>query len=986
MCPLTLKVLGDLEVVRDGRPLPLPPSKKTRALLAYLALHSRSFSREHLCDLLWEVPDDPRGSLRWSLSKLRRLVDEPGAPRILADRLSVGLDTTELDIDVVALHRLVESGVADADLDALESAVQRYRGPFLEGLELANFPDFHGWCLAERERARRAQMTALTTLVDRLGEAPERALPHAHALVRFTPHDEAAWARLVRLLLALNRPREAEQHYRLGLRRLQEAGLAPSGTLWRARRHIPGAAVAAPTPPAREEPTPLADTDPPQALVGRESELARLAALVAPEGATQAGFLLLTGEPGIGKSRLLDAAAGFAREAGALVLSASAIESDRLRPFALWVDAFQRHDAVALFGMADHDNRNRLFGALAERLAAELDARPVVLLFDDLQWGDESSAAALHHVARLHRHRPLRGVLAARDGDLDSAPAQPALLGLRRAGLLEELSLPPLPEAALMRLIATQAPGVDCTRLSQQSGGNPLLAIELARSQTPGAGGSLDELVRERLMRLDTEALEVLRWAAVIAPRLDAALLARATGLDAIRVGEALAAAERLRLLQTTERGLHFTHDLVAKSVYRSILPARRQVMHRHLAEHLAQETLLDLEYAADLAHHAQHSGDPALAAQAMVAAGRLCLRFFANDEAVRLAERGLALAEELPEARRLCLTLELHDVLLSAAPLDDWEATAGELVVLAERALEHGALAHARLGYQLASQLRWAHGQWSGAHEEALQAERVTRSADDHEQVIAMAETAKCLAMLERDLEQASTMLAEARTLAERQRLSHPALPMASGLLAWHAGHAPAAEADFKAARTLCKAYGDRLGEFQANESLMMMAVERGDFTAARARCDTLVALGERLRDGSEAPFAQAAHGLCHYALSDDATPLAEALGALREADAKHRLAWVLNRAARLDLQRGRIDAAVPRAEEALDHARVLERATEQLVAHRVLAEAYRAQGDTAAQRHHANAAAALAGHVACWAETPLGETAAGATPGAAP
>ena len=81
---LELRFLGDFEVRRDGQALPLPPSKKTRALLAYLALQPRRFRREQLCGLLWELPDDPRGSLRWSLSKLRQLVDDGEHPRIVA--------------------------------------------------------------------------------------------------------------------------------------------------------------------------------------------------------------------------------------------------------------------------------------------------------------------------------------------------------------------------------------------------------------------------------------------------------------------------------------------------------------------------------------------------------------------------------------------------------------------------------------------------------------------------------------------------------------------------------------------------------------------------------------------------------------------------------------------------------------------------------------------------------------------------------------
>jgi len=73
---LEIKVLGDLQVLRDGTAMALPPSRKTRALLAYLALTRCPHRREQLCDMFWDVPDDPRGSLRWSLSKIRPLVDD----------------------------------------------------------------------------------------------------------------------------------------------------------------------------------------------------------------------------------------------------------------------------------------------------------------------------------------------------------------------------------------------------------------------------------------------------------------------------------------------------------------------------------------------------------------------------------------------------------------------------------------------------------------------------------------------------------------------------------------------------------------------------------------------------------------------------------------------------------------------------------------------------------------------------------------------
>src|SRR5437667_915925 len=88
---LELRVLGELEVIRDGAPVALPPSRKTRALLAYLALTRRPHRRERLCEIFWDVPDDPRGALRWSLSKIRPFVDDPAYPRLVAERQTVEL-------------------------------------------------------------------------------------------------------------------------------------------------------------------------------------------------------------------------------------------------------------------------------------------------------------------------------------------------------------------------------------------------------------------------------------------------------------------------------------------------------------------------------------------------------------------------------------------------------------------------------------------------------------------------------------------------------------------------------------------------------------------------------------------------------------------------------------------------------------------------------------------------------------------------------
>ena len=86
---LHIRLLGELQLSRGGEVLPLPQSRKTRALLCYLILTPGPQRREKLCELLWQVPDDPRGSLRWSLSKLRPLVNDEGAERMDANELTL---------------------------------------------------------------------------------------------------------------------------------------------------------------------------------------------------------------------------------------------------------------------------------------------------------------------------------------------------------------------------------------------------------------------------------------------------------------------------------------------------------------------------------------------------------------------------------------------------------------------------------------------------------------------------------------------------------------------------------------------------------------------------------------------------------------------------------------------------------------------------------------------------------------------------------
>ena len=269
-----------------------------------------------------------------------------------------------------------------------------------------------------------------------------------------------------------------------------------------------------------------------------------------------------------------------------------------------------------------------------------------------------------------------------------------------------------------------------------------------------------------------------------------------------------------------------------------------------------------------------------------------------------------------------------------------------------------------------MASYVHWMHGQFAGAREDILQAERIARGGNEEEHVAGMAEAARCLAMLERDLAHADAMLMEAKALAARKVMTHIAIPAALGMLRFHENKLDESVELFKEARMLARSRGDRLDEFQANEYLAMIDFERGRHDAARTHCKALMELGDKLREGSERPFAHALDALCLYALEDDAAPLESALHDLRTADAKQRLAYTLTRAALLDVERNRPGDALARATEALAYAEALDRPTERALAHTALARAHRAVGDTASFAKHCAALKSFAqAPIAHWA-----------------
>ncbi len=971
---LSLRFLGEIELRRGRRRLSLPPSKKTRALLAHVALSPRPIRRERLCTLLWDVTDDPRGALRWSLSKLRSLVDDASTTRLLADRETVAFDATAARIDVVAVRAALARGPEHLPTPALTALAQEFRGEFLEGLELPGFLEFQAWCIGQREEMRQLQAAVLRTLVARCADRPADALPHARALVQCDPLDEEARALLVRLLLADHRPREAAEHYRSAKRVLLELGRPLAGALETA--WATATSVDAPSPDV------VATTLPPDGarvpLVGRQTEVARLRQLLADVVTTRRErVVLLTGEPGVGKTRLLAELMTAARAAGGTVLDGSAYEVEVARPYGPWVDALRKLPATSvgptlgselapllpeLGNAPDASTRERLFGSVVELLAARAhSAPPVVVVLDDVQWCDDASTTLLHYVARMHRHRPLLLALAARAGELlDNAAMARAVRALRREGVLVELRIGPLAAPDTAALVRSVAPDADAERVYAESGGNPLFALEAAHApDRPGdVPATLGELVRDRLERLPPEAAHVLRWAAVLGRTFDVDRLRTLAALDTEPLVQSLEVLERHALLRVATqarppaRAYAFAHDVVRTVVYGDLSAPRRCLMHQRVAHVLDALPHPDDGAAAEIVHHAALAGDGALAARSCVAAARRCLRVFANHEAETLARRGMQHAEEMPATERVCLLLDLHHVALAARRPDRLDDAAREIEALAESAAADGAIEHARLGFHMVSWLRWEHGDWSDARRSTLAAEQISRAGDARDRLVAMAEAARCLAILERDLPHAESLLLEAGATARRLGVESLAIEDGLGVLRMHQGEVDAAQTHFQQARALARRDGDHDGEFQTLAHLVALEIDAERWREATVLARDLVVLAAKLRGGSEGPYAAALSALCDDAQASGGAPVAleTALAELRVADSKHRLAFVLTRAGELDLRRGDADVAEARAREAADAAARLESPSECALAQVLLARAVAARVGTTA------------------------------------
>ncbi|MGD0523912.1 MAG: AAA family ATPase [Polyangiaceae bacterium] len=992
---LSIRLLGEVGLGRGGAPVALPASKKTRALLGYLVATRTAQPRQRLCDLLWDGPDDPRAALRWSLTKLRPLVDDDGARRLVGDRDHIAFEPAGAAVDLFEASAHVGRDVTSSSTAALSRAAAALSGDFLEGLDMPDCYRFHEWCTGERERVRALRLAVLDVLVERLTDgSPEEALRHARQRLAIDPLADTAHATAVRLLARLGRNAEAQAQVETCRRILErELGGRRSPALEVARLDIGKTAPAetglprtrAASESARPR-APIGRADP--TFVARDAERVALDDLVhrATDGRAD-DVVLLSGEPGIGKSRLLGELTALTQAVGGTVLAARAFEAESMRPFGVWIDllrgasltdldAATRQHLAPLFpelgeAPGDAESKARLFDAVA-RLLRGLSARtPVVVVVDDLHWLDEASAGLLHYVARVSAGTRIAIVCATRDGELEDNEAALRLVrALRREGHLTTLSLAPLgaeDTAALVR--AAAGADVDPERVFLESGGNPLFAIEVARALSGGEREGpqpLDCLLEERLLRVTPRARDLVVWAAALGREFDPDVLAAAAGESLGQTVGAIGDLERDGLVVSSRAGYAFTHELVRKAAYRQLTGARRRLVHLGIARALAASPDPGATWG-DVVHHATLADDAALVAQACVAAGHRALRMLARRQARDFATRGLA------QAKRLGLDgLAVRGELLKIAGLSSTlegerrlalEADAEEVVRLAN---EGGRPEVAALALFALAFFRSVRGDLEGAHQVTLGAEEASRAGSPLARVETLANTAFCLAIIEREHPKARALLDEAAESARALRVSVVDVDLGEGYLAHTAGDVAGARRALERGLELARVRADAWRQSMALVRLAMIELESGAWEATRARARELQAVAAQLGEGSEGAIADSFDALARAGAgeAEGSEGLTAAVAALVRADATSMLAYTLTTAAEMATDGGAFAEAAELGRRALDAAVPLGKPSAMILAHAAIGRASLGAGDRASAVSQLEAGRGLVDH----------------------
>ncbi len=678
MPALKVYLFGSPTITCDDVPLPIA-SQKAQALFYYLIFNRQAHSREKLANLFWGETSErqAKGSLRNTLYELRRVLapgDGPAEDYILTESNTLCFNP-EADcwLDAEEFERLLDKKGASerVRMDNWSKAVELYRGDFLEGFIVRNSYEFEDWVFFERERLQRRFLEALTGLSDycsRQGEY-EKAIAYAIQILSRDDLQENIHRRLMRLYYAAGNRSAALHQYEIckevTKRELGVAPLAETTTLY--ERILRQELV---EPPAREteapsieiqwqpRPSPLRPWPKPEylssSLVGRDKEYARLIGYLEAASQGRGQLVIIDGEVGIGKTRLVQelldqAESDFHLLIGRCYESEVALpyqplvealrgylptlDLSRLQVSRLWLREVSKLLPELSEALPDLPNnvplntdteRSRLFEGVVQFLVALSHQRPLVLFIDDLHWADQATLALLQYLARHVTRERILLIGAYRTEDLNE-PLTNAMRSLKQEGVLSRITLRRLTLEDVTTLIREMA-GMESggekfsRRLHQETEGNPFFISEVIRSLFEEGvlyqdehGWSTDlkdfatsyaqilippsvrDVIQARLNRLDETSYQVLETAAVFRQQFYFVTVQRACDK---REDEALDAFDRLlsaQLIKEVEVGIkgssyNFDHDKIREVAYQRMSGARRQQVHRRVGEALEIE------------------------------------------------------------------------------------------------------------------------------------------------------------------------------------------------------------------------------------------------------------------------------------------------------------------------------------------------------------------------------------------------------------
>jgi DNA-binding SARP family transcriptional activator len=651
---------------------------RLQALLAYLLLHREApQSRSHVAFQFWPDSTESQAlsNLRTLLLRLRRAL--PDADRFLEAtaqtlqwRLGApfSLDVADFEDSLARAKGAEQAGDGAAVREALTDVVALYGGDLLPSC-------YEDWILPHRERLGQAYLRALEGLIELLeGQREyEGAVRYAQRLLRHDPLYEAAYRRLMRLrALSGDRAGALRVYHTCAATLARELGVEPSQATQSAYEQLVSArARTVPSPRAVPGVLPL---------VGREREWAQMQAAW-HRSSRGPRFLLLLGEAGIGKTRLVEELLDWAGRQGLAHASTRCYAAEgelayapvtvllRARPLPplddVWLTEVARlvpevlveqPDLAAPRPMTEAWQRTRLFEALAQAVLGE--GQPLLLVLDDLQWCDRETLQWLHYLLRFDSKARLLVVGTSRPEELgEDCPFASTLPDLHRDVPLTEIELGPLDEAETVALAANVAdqhldPAL-AQHLYRETEGNPLFVVETVQAGLEVGEQPLppraQAVLKRRLAQLSPPGRELAELAATIGRHFTFPVLQAAGDGDEDVLVRGLDELWRRRFVR--ERGADaydFAHDKLREAAYGTLSPARRRFLHHRVAQALESVHSADLDpVSRQVASHYRQAGLAERAIPYYLRAGQVASRLYANGEAEACFRRGLALLAE---------------------------------------------------------------------------------------------------------------------------------------------------------------------------------------------------------------------------------------------------------------------------------------------------------------------------------------------------